>query len=514
MSKRARTLLVSGIALLVLGALLAVLLLLPDATGGGTANSTTSTTAQDTSVILVNKDAKTTVSSAVITRSDETFTLVADDKGNLSVKGFDGLPQVTELYDTVADALLGFGAYRKVSDSPKNPADFGFDNKEKPAMSVAIKYSDDTEFAFEIGDLSPAGEGYYFREVGKPTIYLVDTEFAETVTAKSTYYLSTSPLVPPTANNDEDGVVVRDALLYGSVRPQPFEFQISTEIPDDDQNSQILTGYFLTKPYYRNVRSGTDMINASSYHSFVADSVEKVRPTQADLNKAGITNPYSACTTHLTVKKVTTELNKDTGKETSSMSFYNTFKYTLKLGNEISAGVRYAVVYMDDEMVPLLYSVSVASLPWAETQYDDMADELLFFTYIYQVDKMAFTVNNTKTKFHLTHHEDVEDNEAKLTVVANNTQYKTGAFRTLYTELMQITRAGSTDKKPTGTPVLRIDIDTNTSIAHTGWIEFYRYSAGKYTVLHDTGEMHLVDAKDVEDFLALYRRFLNGENIG
>ncbi len=511
MSKRARTLLVSAIALLTLAALLVVLLLLPDTSGSG--DTETTTTVPDTTVVLVDKGSNVTVSSVTVTLPEETYTVSPDENGDMVVKGYEGLPSYAAGYETLTEALLGFGAYRMITDSPEHPEDFGFSDEAASTAALTVKYSDETDFSFEIGDLAPSGEGYYLRKADSAAVYMIDTSFVSTVAPASTYYLSTAPLTSPTAESTDEEVVVRDVTLSGSVRPEPLTFQISTEVLEEGQQAQMITGFYLTKPYLRNVKSGTNLLSASSYYGFSADSVAKVRPTAADLKQYGLTDPYSECVANLSVKKTTTEIDPDTGEETTSISFRSTFEYTIKLGNETEDGDRYAVVYTEDEMIPLLYTVTPSSLAWAETQYNDIADTLLFFTYIYQVEEMTITMDGTSTKFDLTHDSEAEERDNQLTVIANNKQYGTANFRTLYSKMMQIERNGSTDVKPTGEPVLSIDIVTNTSVAHTGWIKLYRYSAGKYAVLHDTGELYLVDAKDVEEFMADYRKFLNGEDI-
>ena len=106
---------------------------------------------------------------------------------------------------------------------------------------------------------------------------------------------------------------------------------------------------------------------------------------------------------------------------------------------------------------------------------------------------------------------DEKERDDQLKVVSNGKQYSTPEFRTLYENLIGVLRSGTTNVKPTGEPILTIDLKTNLSLAETSWIKLYQESAGKYAVLHDTGELYQVDAKDMEIFLNNYRRFLNGE---
>lgn len=503
MSKRARTLLISAIALVVLAALLTVLLLLPAPSGDE------DDVTPDTSVSLIAKEDTVTVTQVNITTPNESFLIENDKDGEFTIKRYADVPQQPYAYDVLAETLLSVTASRLIADTPEHPEDFGFDKAEACTAAVQVTYSDATSFAFELGDLSPSGEGYYLRRDDSSAVYLVDAAFGETVAQPSTEYLLTAPITAPTATEQDETVVVRDVTLFGTVRKEPIVFQVSGEASSD--NAQAPTGYYLTKPYYRNLKSGTGLVDTSVYSGFTATRVVKAHPTAADLKRYGLNNPYSACTVTLAIQKATKEGVGD--EETTTLSFHSALEYTIKVGNDAGDGERYAVVYTDGELVPLLYTVPTAELAWINTQYDDVADQLLFFTYIDTVETMSITLDGVTTSFALTHTPTAEERDDQLTAIANGKKYDTSDFRDVYVALMSLMRSGSTDEAPTGHPLMAINIRTNTTSSRGGDIQLYRYSAGKYTVLHDTGETYLVDAKDVESAMAMYRKFLNGEPI-
>ncbi len=503
MSKRARTLLISAIALVVLAALLTVLLLLPAPAEDG------DDVAPDTSVSLIAKADTVTVTQVNITTPSESFRVESDKNGEFTISDYADLPQHPYAYDILAETLLSVTASRLIADTPEHPQDFGFDKTEACTAAVEVIYSDATSFSFELGDLSPSGEGYYLRRNGSSAIYLVDVSFGETVAQSSTEYLLTAPITAPITDKENEKVVVRDVTLFGTVRKEPIVFQISGEASSD--NAQSPVGYFLTKPYYRNLKSGTGLVDTSVYSGFTATRVVKVRPTAADLKRYGLNNPYSACTATLAIQKATTEGVGD--EKTTTLSFHSALEYTVKVGNDAGNSERYAVVYTDGELVPLLYTVPTANLTWISTQYDDVADQLLFFTYIDTVENLSITLDGVTTSFALTHTPKAEERDDQLTAIANGKKYDTADFRTMYGELMNIMRRDAADKAPTGQPIMSIVVRTNTDTARGSDIRLYRYSAGKYTVQHDTGETYLVDAKDVEKTMAMYRKFLNGEPI-
>ncbi len=524
MSKRTKTLLISIVALVaLLGVMMGVILLLPSASDGDGTNTTTATEA--TTVVfkpVLSSDStkptgttagNTTVYSVTVKTPEETFTAAINDQGNLRVKGYEDLEDFanTSYYSDLLGELEEITALRIANSAPQNPEDFGFDTEKGCTAQVEVLYVDGSTLSFEIGNESPKGDGYYFRESNSAAIYVVDSDFVYTVTQPSTSYLSMIPIAAPAVadSNSEDTVVVRDAVLGGTVRPEEIRFQVSSEPKVSNENAQILTGYYLTKPFRRNLKNGTDMLTVSTYSGFYGSGVAMLRPTTADLAKYGLDNPYSTCTVNLSVQKTTTTTDED-GIETTTYSFYNTFEYTVKLGNvvEDDETLRYAVVYHGDELVPIVYEVTTSSLKWAEVQYDDLADELLFFAYINEVKTFAVTLDGATTTFELTHYSDKEDSEENMKVVSEGTRYDVQSFRDVYQALIGILRAESTKDSPTGEPVLALDIQTNTEPSNSYQVKIYSYSASKYLVKHDTGETYLVYAKDVEPALTELRDFL------
>lgn len=80
----------------------------------------------------------------------------------------------------------------------------------------------------------------------------------------------------------------------------------------------------------------------------------------------------------------------------------------------------------------MIYLVSATSVPWAETQYDDVADVLLFALNIQTVSSVTITNQGTDTIFKLEHFPDEKDTEKNLKVTVDGKQLNTKQFRNLY----------------------------------------------------------------------------------
>ncbi len=508
MSKRSRTLLLSAVALIALvGLLLALLFLLPEAP------TDDDNEPLDTSVVLVDKtaDAKISVVGAEITLKDENYKIATTDENNIFyVEGYEALPLDFYSLNELGEELLSVTASKKVLDNADNLSDFGFGADGSCYAKINVTYSDKTSFAFEVGNLSPNGEEYYCRQKDSKTIYLMDSAFVETVATPSTTYLSRELFTVPNAEKEDDQVAVKSVTLGGSVRKDVIAFHNNGRENAGNDNV-VLSGFYLTKPYSHAVNGQTPLINVGTFSSATATGIAKIFPSAADLTKFGLANPYSRCVVELAIQRTTVSGVGD--DKTTTISFHNTFENTLLLGNKNENGDYYAFALVEDEVVPIVYTVSPDAVPWAELQYDDIADPLLFFEYIYNLDGMTITVDGTTHNYHFAHDDDAEDLDKKLIVTAGGKQYNTPNFRTLYTWLIGIYRSGSVEKAPTGEPLLTFTIHPLDKTQKAQTIRLYNYSAGKCVAQHDTGEVYLVDSKNVNLFVSNYRRYVKGEAI-
>lgn len=118
--------------------------------------------------------------------------------------------------------------------------------------------------------------------------------------------------------------------------------------------------------------------------------------------------------------------------------YYNVSAHTVKLGNKDENGNYYCTV--DD--VQVIYLVSSGAVPWAELQYDDVADPMLFVTDIQNVDSITITNQGTETTFKLEHFPDETEADDKMKVTLDGKQMDTKNFRRLYQLMMSISRTG------------------------------------------------------------------------
>lgn len=510
MSKRTRTLLLSGVAVAVLAVLLVVVLLIPAPDNGDT---TTTTTQAEETVLVWDKSAADAqgksikVTSVSIAFGDESYTMTANKDGNLVLDQYADLPHDNGSIVTLTNQLLKIEAIRLIDKAPAQPEKYGFGGD---VITVSATYTDGSSIAFEIADENPDQSGRYLRDKESGAVYLYDAGDAKTFALTGIQYLTKSPMVSPEIHTEEeavsDTVVLRDAELSGSIRPSSIYFHVSSEPIVEGGVEASSTGYFIQRPYFRGVKMNSTLLDTAVYSNLYVDSVEAVYPTAGQLEEYGLKTPYSQCTVTFAARHETVTKNEN-DKTVTTYSYYNALEYTVKIGNEAGDGLRYAVVYAEDELFPVVYRVKAKNIEWCEAQYDDVADSLLFYTYIVKVQDVSITADGKTTKFDLKHSVTDKGNN-HLVVKAGGITYDADKFRNLYQSMMSLQRLSATTDKPSGEPVFALKITPNTDTVPATDVKIYPYSGSKYLAAHASGETYLIDAKAVEPFLKNYQEFL------
>ena len=238
--------------------------------------------------------------------------------------------------------------------------------------------------------------------------------------------------------------------------------------------------------------------------------MEKPYPTSEDLKAYGLDNPFSTATFTLAVQ--TTE-KAESSEETDKTSYYNIQKHTIKLGNKNSSGEYYALVYNEDTLIPVVYRFSAASVAWAESQYDDVAETLLFLRNITSLSNVVVTANGKLTDFHLEHFPDESERDDQMKVTADGQTYDTANFRTLYQVLMSIYRKGAAPGEPAGDPVLSIKLVPTEASEETLELSIYKHDPNVHIVRFSTGETYAVNATEVNEAIKQLGNYLEGKEV-
>ena len=509
MSKRVRNMLVSLVALAAVGAVVAVVLLMPapDNVNGDDTTATTATTqAQDIVIVDKTKNAQGGAVDTPVVRVDiqnavDTYAIVTRDDTTMAVEAYKDLPPDTTALTTLCDTL---GYFTAVGTAAANEEDAAY-GLDQPTVKLTVTYYDGETVTLTVGAKSKGTEGYYCRRDGDETLYLIDTAFVDSLLVDGMQWIGKTVIAPPAVNEDDENgqAQLLDLWLTGTCREKPIE--IITDTDASYPGMTYVSTYVIRSPYLRAVDSDYFTTVAPNMTYLVASGVAAVHPTVEQLDEFGLSDPYSVAAFTLSVVSTTAADNGGT-----QTSHYNDREHMVLLGKKNADGDYYALVDQYD----LVYTLSPDAVPWAEMQYIDVANKLLFMKAITSVDSITITTDGQAKMFALAHHPEKEKRDEQMTVTADGKTYDTAEFRILYQLMIGIKRVDDKEEGATasGEPVMKLEMAFNDG-TEPMVITLYPMTASRYLCVTADGEESAVSISTVDAFLKQYTNYLNGDPV-
>ena len=509
MSKRVRNMIVSLVALAAVGAIVAAVLLMPpteNPSGDDTAATTTTTQKQDIVIVDKTKNAHGGTVDVPVVRVDihnaaDTYAIITRDDRTMAVEAYKDLPPDTTALTALCEALSYLTAVDTVAANEADSA-YGLD---QPTVTITVTYYDGEAVTLTVGAKSKGTEGYYCRRGGDATLYLVDTTFVDSLLVDGMQWIGKTVIAPPAVNaDDEEGQAqLLNLWLTGSCREKPIEIITDTEAAYPGMT--FVSPYIIRAPYLRAVDSDYFTTVTPNMTYLTASGVAAVHPTIDQLEAFGLSDPYSVAAFTLSVVSTTAADNGGT-----KTSHYNDREHMVLLGNKNADGDYYALIDQYD----LVYTLSPAAVPWAEMQYIDVANKLLFMKAITSVDSITVTSDGRAKTFALAHHPEKEKRDEQMTVTADGKTYDTAEFRILYQLMIGIKRVADKEEGATvsGAPVMKLEMAFNDGTAPME-IALYPMTASRYLCMTADGEESAVSISTVDAFLKQYTNYLNGDPV-
>lgn len=467
----------------------------------------TDTPVVNDSIVLFDKSSSnndSAITSAVMVSSQYGTTEMVNKDGVLYAKGYEAFtPHAINTGDL--ETFLTAPTMMQDIGEVENIADFGFDS---PVLTATVTYRDGSTYAFEIGDMSPDQSGCYFREKDTKQVYIVDVDSVSILYMQPLDYISTTVFNEPTyikPSQGETDVVVMRMTLGGTLRKDSkFSFR---RVTSEDNDSFLYNTFVITEPFTKGSNATYDTA-LESFTSLGADRVLCVNPTAAQIKEYGLDNPLSVLTFTLASRTTVTQQSGSDGSV--SVTSYNDLEtYTLKLSAASSSSY-----YVMLEGKPIVYLVPASNLTFAEMQYDDFADTLLFLENIDEMGSFIVNLPDEKTTFALSHIDEEEDSAKNLIVKVGDKTYPTMDFRYLVTNFMDIKRYGASTTDTKGLPLkLELAITKRDSSKPYLTIKFYEAGTNLYAVELSHGERYMVKASEVNNAIEQYRNYLNGKTV-
>ncbi len=372
--------LIAGIAVLVVlgGGLTAALLLRDQDSGSSGSNNSTgdqqTTEAQE--LIPLNESLAEDVTQVEVKGKDNFTMFRVSEKTDeasavYSVKGMEELPLSNNLLSTLANNASELYAYDLVEENAEDLDKYGL---AKPDAQITMQYEDGTSFSMSIGMESPLDTVYSYALVGQ-NVYLVKSSPMENYRKEKTFFLSTTVLEEPA---EDDYPIVESVRVQREDLDYDIYLEYEYEEEDDDSQGGAIATHVMREPVfaYLTPDKSTDVTNGM--FGLYATEIVAAHPTDAELENAGILEPFCTVT-----------MKCDNGK-TYSLYFGDTYKTE-------SGDQECYYAYLDG--VDVLYGVSADNAVWATVKPGEIVSENILNTYVWDIATLDVTANGKKISF-------------------------------------------------------------------------------------------------------------------
>ncbi len=370
--------LIAGVAVLVLlgGGLTAALLLRKQDTppaGIGDSENVEATDAED--LIPLNTSLSKDVTQVDIKGAD-TFTLhriseaTETESAVYGIKGLEDIPLSSNLLSTLANNASDLYGYQLVEENAADLEKYGL---AKPDAQITMHYADGAEFTMSIGMESPLDNIYTYALVDDD-VYLVKSSLMTNYRKDKTFFVSTTVLEEPA----EDEYPIVKSLR---IQREDLDYDIYLEYDDDadeDTTGGAAATHVMVEPVKAYLTPDKSVDVTNGMFGLYAAQIAAIHPTDAELEDAGITEPF--CTVTM----------KCDNRKTYSLYFGDTYT------NESTNSECY-YAYLDG--VDVLYGISVDNAVWATMQPGDITSANILTNYVWDIATLDVSANGKTISF-------------------------------------------------------------------------------------------------------------------
>ncbi|MBR5524126.1 MAG: DUF4340 domain-containing protein [Clostridia bacterium] len=505
LSKRARTLIATSAVAIILAVALLLITLLPHGDEGPISSGTADATDVDTSVVLLDKTVKNTVTVMQIhvSNADDEYTLVYNETEKIyQLKGYEDILLASDLLNTVST----YSTVITASDQVKKPKDLSVYGLDKPAATATITYRDGSTCTIYVGNVTPSETGYYVCLKDVDGVYIFASDAVSAFTFMAAAYADTTLVSTPSVKSDDaDGSAVMKEISYtGKNYPKPLFIRRSSHT---DVEEMTYYSYIITEPYLRGTSDETTSIY-TNFKSLSAVQALVLHPTEEQKKRIGFNDPLSVIQVTMAVETPDDSDTSDTDDAEIS-KYYNEVTTTITIANKDDDG--HYIVMVDGINAIFLVDRDTFSVV-AERNYANSVNTLLFAKHLTKINRITIKTADVSCDLDLTHLENVEDDEEDLIVAQGDEVYSSEEFRELYTLMMSIMRYDAWTDEPTADADLTIHLYNKDGSLFLG-ANFYSITGSRFGVETTEGEKFTTRSAEVNHFIKQIVKYLNGEDV-
>lgn len=384
-----------------------------------------------------------------------------------TVVGFEDYDLQSGIADEIANDAASI-EFSKVMTLDKNKAkEFGLD---KPRATVTVTYNDKTKSIIYVGNDAPQGAGTYIKFGDGDAVYLVATDDVKAFDYGITDLMSLA--INDSADNDANAKA-SSITLSGANFPSTIEL-----VPNSD--SKVSASYVMTSPVNCYANENESSLVDGAIRGLYADSVKMVNPSDSQLTELGLKNPYA----HL--KAVYPDVTVDLIASKPDGGNVN----VMENGGKI------------------VYVMSAEKLPWVDTSYESLVSEYVLYPKMSELSSLSVTCGGKTYDFDLSTKEvsntDENGSEAvstTTTVKCGGNELELGYFQNFYQNIVMTEFSDVEQTSVSGEPVLSVTY-TYLSDGTSDTVSFYAAGGNKCAAAVNGQALGMVYRSRIDSIIA------------
>ncbi|MBQ6626939.1 MAG: DUF4340 domain-containing protein [Ruminococcus sp.] len=380
--------------------------------------------------------------------------------------------------DTIANDVCAIDFLSVADPKGKKTSDFGFD---KPRATVKTTFADGSFATIIVGDDAPSQMGTYLMFGDSPAVYLVQTDAVDGM------LYSVLNLITLTIN---DSATTTDNSTFESITLTGTNFDQKIEIRDNDDEA-INTTYAMVAPKKMFVSEVEGAAIAGAIRGLYADEAVCVNPSSSQLSEYGLKNPYASLT-----------------------AIFPDTTIHLKASKPDSNGSVYLIADSN-----IIYKIADTKVPWVHTNMQKLTADMVIDPNFNSLSKIVVKDKSGSYTFDVTTVIDTVDTTSGTTeeVTVTTAKYDgeildSDNFQVFYQNICSMTNAGYTDEKPSGKPVLTLELSYSTGRA-TDVVSVYDTGNSKYIATVNGQTQSLVYKSYCEKFSSGVQKLIKGHTV-
>jgi len=492
MSKNKQILIFSGIGLLVLGGVTALLMLTAPEKPSEDPDTEIVQEEIDERCYLTDKKPDDILSVNVVNASGGYDIIKEDDLWTI-----DGLQTATISNSTVEALVNNISAMTAsdfVEENAQDMAKYGLDN---PSAEVTVKYADGSEFAFSMGNEVAADTSkIYLSEKDKTTVYTYKASSLSLFNEEKFAFISVA--ATPEYNQSSNEAVTKLTIERFDL-DEPIVIET---LPEPDDGSIAVFAYEMTSPYNAYV----DLTNAPNFmysiFGLTADKAAWYGMTEEDYAISGLSDPSCVFTVETNVKNYTITLGNAISEEVSDEN-----------GNVTPQVVGF--YGMSSEVPDTLFVFSLESIPAMVIQPDELISRLFLMPYIYSLDTLEYE-DCQGTSFELSFEEIGQDENGNTEYkhMLNGQEHDETRIKSIYQYLISASGEETYFEEEKGELLAQVTYNYKKAGEQPHVVQFYSCDSDRSVIISVNGE-NLFKTKQIY-ITQLYsnaRNFLDGGEI-